>query len=45
MVFNGRIVPVFMLWLPKISGSGIEGEINALSKTLKLIFINRLASL
>ena len=23
MVFNSRIVPVFMLWLPKISGSSI----------------------
>ena len=23
MVFNSRVVQVFMLWLPKISGSGI----------------------
>ena len=23
MVFNSRVIPVFMLWLPKISGSSI----------------------
>ena len=23
MVFNSRVVPLFMLWLPKISGSSI----------------------
>ena len=27
MVFNSRVVPVFMLWLPKISGSSIVQEI------------------
>ena len=28
MVFNSRILPVFMLWLPKISGSSIVISIN-----------------
>ena len=27
MVFNNRVVTVFMLWLPKMSGSSIVDEI------------------
>ena len=46
MVFNSRVVPVLMLWLPKISGSSIVScqhlMISAIKKWLVVISKPRL---
>ena len=39
MVFNSRVVPVIMLWLPKISGSSIS-TIAAIALSDKIKNIN-----
>ena len=35
MVFNSRVVPVFMLWLPKISGSSIVVKLDIAHRQAK----------
>ena len=40
MVFNSRVVPLFMLWLPKISGSSIYDAENVLFHEFKSLKSN-----
>ena len=40
MVFNLRIVPIFMLWLPKISGSSIDNVATIFYPSIVATFYN-----